>query len=84
MGLPPFDDGAEKVTHTSVFDRREREVSLGAPGTVAVGVATDGVAEADGVAEVDGVAVTVDDGATTVTGDDAHSHLAKRMTEPPS
>ena len=27
MGLPPSDDGAEKVTHASVFDRRERAVS---------------------------------------------------------
>ena len=53
MGLPPFDDGAEKVTHTSVFDLRERAVSPGAPGTVAAG------------------AVTVNDGAATVTGDDA-------------
>ena len=52
MGAPPVDDGAEKVTHTSVFDLRDRAVSAGAPGTVAAG------------------AVTVDDGATTVTGSD--------------
>ena len=38
MGSPPSDDGAEKVTHASVFDLRERSVSLGAPGTVATGV----------------------------------------------
>ena len=44
MGTPPSDDGAEKVTHTSVFDLRERSVSPGAPGTVATG----GVTGADG------------------------------------
>jgi hypothetical protein len=45
MGTPPVDDGAEKVTHTSVFDRRERDVSAGAPVTVAAWVATiDGAA----------------------------------------
>ena len=51
MSAPPVDDGAEKVTHTSVFDLRAIEVSLGAPGTVAAWV-------------------TVDVGATRVTGDD--------------
>ena len=59
MGSPPSDDGAEKVTHASVFDLRERSVSLGAPGTVATG----GVTGADGAdaAEVPAafVAVTV-------------------------
>ena len=71
MGLPPSDDGAVKVTHTSVFDLREREVSAGAPGTVAAGVATDGVAVTDGVAEAEGVAeadgVAVTDGVEDVT-----------------
>jgi hypothetical protein len=42
MSAPPVDDGAEKVTHTSVFDLREREVSVGAPGTVAKVTGDDG------------------------------------------
>ena len=52
MGAPPVDDGAEKVTHTSVFDLRDRAVSAGAPGTVAAGAVTDGVAITAGAAEV--------------------------------
>lgn len=42
MGLPPSDDGAEKVTHASVFDLRESAVSAGAPGAVAAWVVTVG------------------------------------------
>ena len=58
MGSPPSDDGAEKVTHASVFDLRERSVSLGAPGTVATGVTgADGADAAEVPAAF--VAVTV-------------------------
>ena len=60
MGTPPSDDGAEKVTHASVFDLRERPVSPGAPGTVATGAVTgaDGVDAAE-VKPAAFVAVTV-------------------------
>jgi hypothetical protein len=59
MGVPPVDDGAEKVTHTSVFDLRDRAVSAGAPGTVAKVTGDDATDAPESPAVFFAVAVTV-------------------------
>jgi hypothetical protein len=59
MGAPPFDDGAVKVTHTSVFDRRERAVSPGAPGTVAKVTGDDATDAPESPAVFFAIALTV-------------------------
>jgi hypothetical protein len=52
MGSPPSDDGAVKVTHTSVPVLREIEVSPGAPGTVAAKVTGDDATDSPDVPPV--------------------------------